>query len=173
MCVCECVCTCRDPCLLCCRMSVIMLDPEEMHVEPDHSMRADPSIKGKRDRRNKTTLQHVLTNLHRVVCFCIPVVKVPYRIMDKSHIAAILSEERDALLGALARNFFTLYELWEWFVDHTGNDCSIEVIDIISSWAAAICLFLRILMIFLQSCVIFFVLAAASSRAGFYPLVQA
>jgi hypothetical protein len=29
-------------------MSVIMLDPEEIHLEPDHSLRSDPSIKGAR-----------------------------------------------------------------------------------------------------------------------------
>lgn len=27
-------------------MSVVVLDPAEVHLEPDHSMRSDPTIKG-------------------------------------------------------------------------------------------------------------------------------
>lgn len=39
----------------------------------------------------------------------------------------MLLEEQDVLVRVLAMHFFTLYELWEWFVDHTGHDCDIEV----------------------------------------------
>jgi hypothetical protein len=57
----------------------------------------------------------------------LPVEKIPHRILDKLHISELLMAEQEALMASLALHFFTLYELWEWFVQHMGHDCHIEV----------------------------------------------
>ena len=56
--------------------------------------------------------------------------KIPFKIEDKSRLIRMLLDKQETLMSALARNFFTLYELWEWFVKETGYDCDIEVSNI-------------------------------------------
>mmetsp|Transcript_28951 Transcript_28951/g.48858 ORF Transcript_28951/g.48858 Transcript_28951/m.48858 type:complete len:263 (-) Transcript_28951:12-800(-) len=58
----------------------------------------------------------------------IKVEKVPYRILDKARLLSIVSDSLDALFSVLTHKFLTLYELWEWFVAHTGFDCNIELL---------------------------------------------
>jgi hypothetical protein len=122
-------------------MSMVMLDPEELHIGPDYSLKSDPSIKGILLLLVSHTIPyHVMmcacmsiaccqsyNLISGVFMVCLVVVKVPYKIMDKTQLLATINEEQAAIFDILKMKFLTLYELWEFFVDHTGYDCDIEV----------------------------------------------
>lgn len=99
-----------------------MLDPDDIHVEPDHQLRSHPTIKGE-----QMSVSMFMFFSFSQLYFACSVEKVPYKFLDKCDILRKIVEQQKDLLQTLKLNILTLYEVWEWFVSRIGYDCDIEV----------------------------------------------